>query len=173
VQAAIVNEDPPQLDAFSTAYRPLLLAFFARRVRSWAEAEDLTQEIFMRLAETDLGRIVKPEAYLYTMASNLVRDRARREHYRLAVKDDYANQPGAGIEFLDPHRLAEGQELLRELDAALEALPERTRRIFVLYRIENLPMKTIASELGISLSAVEKNVRRGLAYLVERLERDS
>jgi len=127
----------------------------------------------MRLADADLGNIIKPEAYLYTMASNLVRDRARREHYRLAVKEDFANQHGAGIEYLDPHRLAEGQELLKELDLALRDLPERTRRVFVLYRIESLPMKKIASELGISLSSVEKHVRRGLAYLVERLEREA
>ncbi|WP_177175770.1 RNA polymerase sigma factor [Sphingopyxis sp. YR583] len=167
-----MSRDPAALEAFSTAYRPLLLTFFARRVRSWSEAEDLTQEVFMRLADADLETIVKPEAYLYTMAANLVRDRARREHYRLAVKEDYANQPGIGVEYLDPHRLAEGQELLRELDLALRDLPERTRRVFVLYRIEGLPMKKIASELGISLSGVEKHVRRGLAFLVDRLERE-
>lgn len=71
-----MKEKRADLDALSTAYRPALVSFFVRRVRSLAEAEDMTQELFMRLAGADLNSIEMPERYLFRMATNLVRDRA-------------------------------------------------------------------------------------------------
>jgi RNA polymerase sigma factor (sigma-70 family) len=171
VQATAVSEARAKLEVLGTAFRPALVAFFVRRVRSTAEAEDMTQEIFMRLADADLDKIERPEAYLFTMASNLIRDRARRDRVQTGIKEDFAQQPGLGIEYLDPHRVAEGHEMLRSLEAGLAELPERTRHIFILYRVENVALKTIASQFGITVSAVEKHVRRAMRYLVERLGR--
>ena len=167
-----MNEKRADLDALSTAYRPALVSFFVRRVRSLAEAEDMTQELFMRLAGANLDAIEMPERYLFRMATNLVRDRALYERRQYHLKEDYGRQPGFGIELIDPQRLAEGQEMLKELKAALGELPERTRDIFILYRIENVALKTIAAQFGISVSAVEKHVRRGMRYLIARLEGD-
>lgn len=167
-----MNEKRADLDALSTAYRPALVSFFVRRVRSLAEAEDMTQELFMRLAGANLDTIEMPERYLFRMATNLVRDRALYERRQYHLKEDYGRQPGFGIELIDPQRLAEGQEMLKELKAALGELPERTRDIFILYRIENVALKTIAAQFGISVSAVEKHVRRGMRYLIARLEGD-
>ena len=166
-----MSEARAKLEALGTAFRPALVAFFVRRVRSTAEAEDMTQEIFMRLADADLDKIERPESYLFTMASNLIRDRVRRDRVQTGIKEDYAQQPGLGIEYLDPHRVAEGQEMLRVLEVALAELPERTRHIFILYRVENVALKTIAAQFGITVSAVEKQVRRAMRYLVERLGR--
>nr|WP_256203273.1 sigma-70 family RNA polymerase sigma factor [Sphingopyxis sp. YR583] len=166
-----MSEARTKLDALGTAYRPALMAFFVRRVRSTAEAEDMTQEIFMRLADADLDQIERPESYLFRMAANLVRDRARRDRVQTGIKDEYAQLPGIGIEFLDPHRVAEGHDMLRALDAGLAELPERTRHIFILYRIENVSKKVIADQFGITDSAIEKHVRRAMRYLIERLGR--
>lgn len=168
-QATTVNANRADLDALNTAYRPALVSFFVRRVHSTSEAEDLTQEVFMRLADADLNTIERPEAYLFTVASNLIRDRSRRQRVQTNIKNEYAQQPGLGVEFLDPHRVAEGQDMLRELYAALAELPERTRRIFILYRIENVEKKTIAAGLGISENAIEKHIRRAMGFLIERL----
>lgn len=159
------------LEALNTAYRPALVSFFARRVRSTVEAEDLTQEVLMRLAGADPGALERPEAYLFSMATNLLRDRSRRRRVQTNIRMEYARQPGLGVEFLDPHCVAEGQEMLRELYAALGELPERTRRIFILYRIENVAKKTIADHFGITENAIEKHVRRAMGFLIERLGR--
>jgi RNA polymerase sigma factor (sigma-70 family) len=172
VQAATVKEKRAELEALSTALRPALVSFFVRRVRSLAEAEDMTQELFVRLARSDLHSIEMPERYIFTMATNLVRDRALYERRQYNLKEDYGRQPGYGIDLIDPQRLAEGQEMLMQLKAALNELPERTRDIFILYRVENIALKTIASQFGISVSAVEKHVRRGMRYLIARLESD-
>lgn len=63
--------------------------------------------------------------------------------------------------------------MLRELYAGLAELPERTRRIFILYRIENVEKKTIAAQFGITENAIEKQVRKAMGFLIERLGRRS
>jgi RNA polymerase sigma-70 factor (ECF subfamily) len=52
---------------------------------------------------------------------------------------------------------------LHLLQGVIDAMPERTATIFRLFRLENVPQKTIAADLGISVSAVEKHLAR--AYL--------
>ncbi len=60
-------------------YRRALLAYFGRRVRSAAEAEDLTQDVFERvLRSLERGPILNAEALVFRIAVNLLRDRARR-----------------------------------------------------------------------------------------------
>lgn len=127
----------------------------------------------MRLAGADLETITKPEAFLFTVAANLLRDRSRRERVRTNLKQEYAAQPELGLDLLDPHRVAEGQDMLRALYAALAELPEKTRRIFILYRIENVAKKTIAEEFGITEWAIEKQVGRAMGFLIDRLGRRS
>lgn len=170
MQAAIVKGQPAGLEQLSTAYRPALVSFFVRRVHSLAEAEDMTQELFMRLARTDLKTIEAPESYLFRMASNLVRDRARYASRQFRLKHDFGEQPGVGVESIDPERIAQGHDMLRHLDIALSELPERSREIFILYRIENIATKVIAAQYGISVSAAEKHIRRAMRYIIRRLE---
>ena len=60
-------------------FRPALTAYFGRRVGSTAEAQDLTQDVFERLLKGLEARpILNAEALIFTIAANLLRDRARR-----------------------------------------------------------------------------------------------
>jgi RNA polymerase sigma factor (sigma-70 family) len=164
-----VTTDRSDLRALNIAYRPALIRYFMRRTGNHAEAEDLTQEVFIRLANTAISAIEKREAYIFQTASNLLRDRARRERVRADYRDDVQRTEGAGVDLLDPHRVAEGHDMLQALFAGLAELPERTRRIFTLYRIENVAKKTIAARFGITESAVEKQVGRAMGFLIDRL----
>jgi RNA polymerase sigma-70 factor (ECF subfamily) len=161
--------DRAELSALNVAYRPALIRYFMRRTGNHAEAEDLTQEVFIRLARTDMAAIEKREAYIFQTASNLLRDRARRERVRAEYRDDVQRTPEAGLDLLDPHRVAEGHDMLQALYAGLARLPDRTRRIFTLYRIENVAKKTIAAHFGITESAVEKQVGRAMGFLIDHL----
>src|SRR5687768_17550417 len=68
-----------QLQALTQRYRTALLRFFSKRLRNDADAEDLAQEVLTRLAQHgDIQKIDDVEAYLFRVASNLLRDRARR-----------------------------------------------------------------------------------------------
>jgi RNA polymerase sigma factor (sigma-70 family) len=150
-------------------HRPGLLAFFLRRVHNHSEAEDLTQEVFARIAAMDDREMRRADAYIFQVAANLLRDRGRR----LAVRSEFAAGTraieGTGIDPIDPHRIAAGREAVHILRAGLDDLPERTRQIFLLFRYEHLDHRTIADSFGISTSAVQKHIYRAMAYLVDRL----
>ncbi|MBY8824153.1 RNA polymerase sigma factor [Sphingomonas colocasiae] len=151
------------------AYRPVLLRYFLRRTDNHAEAEDLTQEVFVRLARTDLSVLDAREAYIFQTASNLLRDRARRAKVRSLYIEDKRWAPDAGIDPLDPHRIAEGNDMLACLFAGLEELPEQTRHIFTLYRIERVAKKTIAAKFGVCESTVDKHIARAMGFLTSKL----
>jgi RNA polymerase sigma factor (sigma-70 family) len=158
-----------QLDDLCRRFRPALFAYFLRRVTSPAEAEDLAHDVFVRLAGVPLDQLRSADAYVFQVAANLLRDRARRGK----VRDDYAATQIAAADAaelethaFDPERIEVGRRSLAALVARLMELPERTRQIFILYRIENVARRDIAQAFGLSLSTVEKEVARATAYLV-------
>ncbi|MFV0644256.1 MAG: RNA polymerase sigma factor, partial [Sphingomonadaceae bacterium] len=134
------------------------------------EAEDLTQEILVKLLQHDEQSMKSPEAYVFQMASNLLADRARRNRVRQHYREMIGSFDGRGVDLLDPFRIASGRSQLAALDAALRDLPERTRTIFILYRLENLSQDSIAESFGISVSAVKKHVARAVASLAQSIE---
>lgn len=153
----------------SRRYRPALISFFLRRVRNHAEADDLTQEVFVRLASTDAAAgLERPDAYIFQTAANLLRDRSRREQVRRNFRQG-VDPDAASIDRMDPSRVLIGRETLGEVTGALGQLPERTRAIFILYRLENLKHREIAEMFGISVSAVEKHVLRAMTHLTRCL----
>jgi RNA polymerase sigma factor (sigma-70 family) len=156
----------PVLFELGRRIRPALVSYFLRRVRDPSEAEDLTHEVFVRLAEGQLEGIRSIDAYVFQIAANLLRDRARR----LKVRDSYAQSLGPitdlPAEMLDPARIVEGRRSLSLLVARLRELSDRTREVFVLYRIENVSKRDIAEAYDISLSTVEKEVAKATAYLM-------
>lgn len=156
-------------------FRAPLLSYFRRRGRDSAEADDLTQEVFLRLA-----RRCEPlatdnlEAYIFTIAGNLLRDRGRRAAVRgtsVSLDDEsaWSASSGALVEVLHPDRVLTGREDLRLALQALDELSERTRDVFVLQRLEGLKNREIAVALGISVSAVEKHMVKALVHLSRRL----
>ena len=177
----LANADPDadRLSRLDARYRAPLMSFFLRRVADRAEAEDLTQEVLVRMiargGEAALGHA---DSFVFTVAANLVRDRARmaQTHSRAAhapLDDLYKNGAvDAGlVEDRSPEHVLLGRESLRAALGALAELSPRTRNIFVLYRLENMKRRDIAVLYGISVSAVEKHVAKALDHLMARLER--
>ena len=69
----------PAIEGLNARFRGPLMSYFKRRVGNHAEAEDLTQQVFMRLlAADDFERVEQAEGYVFTTAANLLRDRDRR-----------------------------------------------------------------------------------------------
>jgi len=153
--------------------RRALHAFFFRRVGSTAEAEDMTQEVFIRLASAAPSRSADPDSYVFAIAANLLRDKIRREKVRADYREEKRLEDYVGIDPLDPFRVAAGRERLNLLAGAIAALPERTRRIFTLYRIENIEKAVIAESFGLTRRMVEIHIQRALVALTEQLEPDA
>lgn len=154
-------------------WRPALMSFFLKRVHDHAEAEDLTQDVFTRVFGGCHGDPDLHAGYVFQIASNLLRDRARRTRVRTECRDAVGSLYGHGVDWLDPEKIAAARDALAVLAAGLAELPERTRTIFVLYRIENIEKGLIAESFSISRSAVEKHVARAMVHLMACARKDS
>jgi RNA polymerase sigma factor (sigma-70 family) len=144
------------------------MAFFLRRVRDHAEAEDLTQEVFSRLTAQSDRPVQSGTAYLFQIAANLLKDRARRARIRANYQAMLAEGEDKAVDALDPFRIAAGRDSVAAIRAALDELPDDTGTIFVLYRMENMSKEVIADSFGISIRSVERHLTRAMAHLIER-----
>ena len=158
-----------EFEQLNRRFRPALMAFFLRRIGNHAEAEDLTQEVFARLMALGADQMREADAYVFQMAANLLRDRGRREKVREAYRFGVLAGEGVGVEPLDPERVLAGRQSLGQIAAALREAPERTRSIFLLYRVEQMKKRDIADTYGISTSAVDKHLMKAMAHLWKRL----
>ncbi len=155
------------------AYRGEVLAYLTRKLRDAELAADLTQEAFMRLSESEAGAagaVGNPRAYLYRVAHNLAVDHVRRQNPRR----DTAPVSDAVLEEVPDGRPSPEQVLgeRQRLDIARSAvldLPERTRQVFVLARLDGLTYRQVAETLGISESSVQKHLAKAVAHVMQRL----
>jgi RNA polymerase sigma-70 factor (ECF subfamily) len=157
----------------SVRLRIPLRRFFEKRHIPRDDIDDLIQEVFVRLAgRPGVENMERLEAYLFTTASNLLRDRHRRMETQAAqVHDPYDETVhGSQLASPGPERILLGAQTVEQLVAALYELPERTRVVFTLYHIEDLPHREIARRLGIAVSTIEKHMGRANAYLTQRLD---
>jgi len=146
-------------------------AFFLRRVGDRAEADDLTQDVLASLVRRTGGeRIDNIEGYVFQVAANLLRDRARRQGARPAIQcEGFADPFSRLVDEISPERAAIGKDTYIRFVQALETLPERPRMVFVLNRFEEMTGREIAASLGISQRQVEKDISRVLTLLREQL----
>ena len=149
------------------AKRGLLLRYLRARGAT-DDAEDLLQELWLKLRAVDTDRIEDGLAYLYRMAHNLMLDRCRAAARRKQREEGYHRDARAGDGDADDAPAAErtllARERLRHIDRTLAALGARTDFIFRRYRVEGVAQRDIAAELGITVSAVEKHLQK--AYRV-------
>jgi RNA polymerase sigma-70 factor (ECF subfamily) len=161
----------PKLADEAGAYREPLMTYFARRVSDKTEVEDLVQEVFSRIvARSSTEPVGYIAGYVFQTAASVLADRGRRRAVRhadahVAFDADQHDQVD-----MDAVRAFEARQDLRQVTAALLKLPERTRSIFVLHRLEGRRYREISEQLGISVSAVEKHMARAVHHLSTCLE---
>lgn len=136
--------------------RAKLTRLLVARLGSQEEAEDILQELWLKLNSTPLGPISGPSAYLFRMANNLAIDRRRSAAWRSVREAEWVQTQPDAAELPDVADVMIARERLAHVQAAVAALPEKEARAFRLYRLEGKPQKDIAAEMGISLSLVEK-----------------
>ena len=148
----------------------MLLRLLAARLRDPELAEDVLQELWIKLEGMPSGPIADPTAYLYRMANNLAFDR-RRSEVRRSAREGVWLETQDVVEEANAERSLIARERLEQLKATLAALPERTAMIFRRYRIDGVPRRDIAIEEGISVSAVEKHLQRAYRAIHEITEK--
>jgi RNA polymerase sigma factor (sigma-70 family) len=156
-----------QVAALFARFRPALVRFFERRSFSAADAEDLTQEVFVKITRLEQSTSIwHPEAFLFRIAANVLRDRVRREAAR--HRDDHValdESTTDGGEEPSEESVYEGRESVRRLLAALAQLTPKCRSIFLLHKYEGLSYSEVARRFDISVSAVEKHMIHAIKHL--------
>lgn len=148
------------------ALRAPLTGYFRRRVKQQDDVLDLVQEVFARLsARGGLAEIENLRGYVFQVAASVLTDRQRRRAVRHQDVHVEFDPERMGEPEIGPDRILAGREALKAALAALDRLPERTRTIFVLRRLEGMRYLEIAGRLGLSVSAVEKHMVRAVEHL--------
>ena len=158
---------PDRLSALFKAYHVPLVRFLTRRLgdRDWAE--ELAQETFVRALKQD--EIASERSWLFAVASNLVRDEARREA-RERKRHELMRTQAEAESAVEPEptsmERAEDRALARQ---AIEMLAERDRDA-LLMREEGLGYEEIAEALGLSVASVGTTLSRARRRLMESYE---
>lgn len=160
----------PQLEQAYLAHRPRLLRFLAARGAGDA-AEDLLQELWLRLSAANDPVAAAGLSYMMRAADRLMIDRYRSQ--RQAQQRDHAwsqAQPGL-IENIAPTPDAERSIAARQhfarVEQTLGMLGERPEAVFRRHRIDGVSQRDIAAEFGVSLSTVESDLRRAYRALAD------
>jgi len=168
-------------DAFAwilAEYGPRLYRFFLRSSGSQADAEDLLQDLFLRLLERikDYRHRGRFESWLFQVAANLLRDWARR---RRRERLSWIQRATKGSHDLTttaaPEQRLEMVESQARLDRALQQLPAMDREIVLLRHYGQMSFKELAEHfeipLGTALAKVHRALRRLRGMLEENHER--
>lgn len=167
-----VSEDISGLERVLVDERARLLRFLAAR-GAGEEAEDILHDLWQRVSGAATQPIADPLSYLFRAAENLMRDRRRSSVSRARRQHDW-HETSIG-EHEDPpgERGLIARERLREAEAALDTLGPRVAQVFRRFRLEGEGQASIARDLGMSLSSVEKDLQkayRALAQLKARFD---
>lgn len=161
------------LKATFLAQREQLMRLLSARLGNRDEAEDVMQDMWLRLARLPTGPVAEPGAYLFRMAANLATDRRVSAARRSARDNAWAAMQPDSAEYPDGEQQLVAKDELGQVERILDEMPDRMRQALVLFRLEGKSHKLIAQQLGISVSGVEKLLRRGYRQLVMRLNSGS
>lgn len=157
-------------------FRTPLFSYFSRRVRDNKTAEELTQEVFIRLANSLSAQFTElPEAQVFRTASAVFQDWNRhceaRRHATatpLAAVSETLGTPSVSLDERARNLAFAAKAALRELEGALSGLSKRTRDIFLLSRVENVSHQEIAKMHRISVTCVDSHVMKAVLHLCSR-----
>jgi RNA polymerase sigma-70 factor (ECF subfamily) len=171
---------PPAIGGLTRLYdehRAEILRYLRARTGNAAEADDVLQELWLKLQSSDSGPVANGRAYLFRMAHNLMLDRLREQRRRRIRDSSWSMERSAGAtgdgDLIDPDGSTEEElmanEQLSRLTAAIGELPEGARRAFCLHKIDGLSHGEVAARLGISRSGVEKHIAVAMKHLRQAL----
>jgi RNA polymerase sigma-70 factor (ECF subfamily) len=161
------------LAALVNLHRAELLRFLAARCGDRAEAEEVLQDLWVKLADAPSGPIGNARAYLFRAANNLVLDRLRGRQ-RAMRRDRLWLDDGIAGKVAEPEPIDSGPDaectLLAEEEAtvlrrAIDALPPGARRALQLHRFDGHGQAQVAQIMGISRSGVEKHLATAMRQL--------
>ena len=148
-----------------------LLRFLRSRLSNASDAEDLAQEVYMRLLRVkDTSKIENQRAYVLRVASNVAYE------WRLLARNrmPHSSEPlETMVDKADPvHEVNIGRQI-KTLEAALEMLVPKCRAVLLMHRRDRYTYKEIAQRMDISVSMVKKYLVKGLSVCQQHLIKEN
>jgi len=150
-----------------------LLAFFYRRTRSRSDAPDLAQEVYLRMLRVnDVQAIESPQRYLFTVASNLLKENAVLERRRgTQVEVDEASEEWQLQELPNFEGDVDTAQRVQRLGVVLAQLSPKCRAAVVMQYRFGLSYQEIADRLEVSPHMVKKYLTQALVHCRGRMAR--
>lgn len=166
------------LKAVFIAHRDTILRFLRAR-GAGDDAEDVLQDVWLKIDRAQQMPVGTPLAYLYRAANSVMIDRYRSRR-QSSVREAAWAESQTGGDFaaggaVSVERIVTGQDFARKVEDTLSTLPERTAAIFRRSRVDGIQQRVIAEEFGVSISTVESDLRaayRALSDLKEHWNED-
>lgn len=158
--------------------RPALTRFFALRTRSEDQAEDIVQDIFLKLQAMTpeaVAEVQSPAAFLYRLGSNIMLDKARGQGRSDRRADEWIKASGVfgtGDAIADDPSAEDttwARLKLGRVISAIQSLPANAQTAFRLHKLDGLTHAETAEAMGMSRSAVEKYVSATLQHLLREV----
>ena len=159
-----------QVVALFREHNAALVAFLRARLNSHADAQEVAQEVYLKLLSLKESTVIdSPRAFLFRAASNLAVDRLRMRNVRAAAPPDPDDDAWHATPMPEQH--ASALEQWRDLHLALDELPPKTSRAFVMHVIDGRDFSAIAAEMNLSERMVRYHVGNALAHCRDRRDR--
>ena len=160
-------------DSLFEVYSPKLYGFALKYLKSESEAEELVQEVFVKLWEhrQSLKTDYSLKSYLFTVALN----RIRKYFNKKAISLRYLESLRTENELIDFNLETSNdyENTLHQINIIVEQLPPRRREIFVKCKMDGKSSKEVASELNISSGTVDNQVSEALRYIRSQLDKEN
>src|SRR5690349_4262297 len=170
--------DPQHFEAFMLKYQNMVFSTAMRLLANPTEAEDVSQEVFLKAYERFAELAESPTAggWLKTVATNMSLNHLTRYRSRWSFFSDLVkggeNEESDPIEFAAPDTFAQDLERTDRhelIDKALQKLPPAQRVPLVLFHLEGLRYEEIAAKLNVSLGKVKTDIFRAREAMRKRL----
>lgn len=162
--------DRTAFDALFYAYEPTLYAYAMKLTCNVDDAKEVVQEVFLKVWER--RQWIVPhysfDSFLYTIAKNLVYNKAKHKAYHFAYKE-YMTLYGSQTESVTENTVY-FNELAELIQAIYQQLPPVRREVFTLSRIEGLSHSEIAEKLNTSTSNVKNHIHKALRFMKEHIQ---
>lgn len=137
--------------------------FILRILKRPQDVEDIAQETFIRAIKSEARNEIEfPKAYIYRIARNLAFEALKKKHIQLTeyIEDCSLERLPMSEEFVENEYAI--NERMRKVKDAIADLPPQCQRVFIMHKVYGFKYREIASQLGISMSTVEKHIISGL-----------
>ncbi|MGE0551438.1 MAG: RNA polymerase sigma factor [Kofleriaceae bacterium] len=162
--------EPAAFDAVFASFHRRLYGYLVRMTRRRDVAEDLMQEVFLRLAQhaRRLELETRLSAWLFTVAHRVFVSWARAQAVRAQLAGDLPSADPPGTDHT-PHEALAASEIQRALERAFSELPPAYREVALLVGVEGMSPTEVATILGVKPDAIRQRLSRARAQLAEAL----